>query len=103
MRSEAGVGWQQGGAGVSGLLCLSGFLGGRSGRTREGERRWSLILECACAEPACSSGRVWRGLLEEKQGKREAKGKERAGGRGESVLCACVRALATTAAGESRG
>lgn len=80
MRSEAGVGWHQGGAGVSGLLCLSGFLGGRSRRTRKGERRWSLIVECACAERAGSFGRVWRGLLEEKQGKREAKGKERAGG-----------------------
>lgn len=29
----------QGGAGVSGLMCLSGFLGGRSKRTRQGERR----------------------------------------------------------------
>ena len=103
MRSELRVGWQRGGAGVSGLMCLSGFLGGRSKRTRKGERRRSWVVECACAEQAGSSGRVWRGLLEEKQGKREAKGKERAGGRGENVVCACVRALATTAAGESRG
>lgn len=80
MRSEARVGWQQGGAGLSRLLCLSGFLGGRSKRTRKGERRRSRIVECACAERAGSSVRVWRGLLEEKQGKREAKGKERAGG-----------------------
>lgn len=80
MRSEARVDWQPGGAGVSGLLCLSGFLGGRSKRTRKGERQRSWVVECACAERAGSSGRVWRGLLEEKQGKREAKGKGRAGG-----------------------
>ena len=80
MRNELRVGWQRGGAGVSGLMCLSGFLGGRSKRTRQGERRRSWVVECACAERAGSSGRVWRGLLEEKQGKREAKGKERAGG-----------------------
>lgn len=56
---------------------------------------------------AGSAGRVWRGLLEEKQGKREAEGEEGRGvgvGRGgESALCACVQGLATTAAGEARG
>ena len=52
MRSELRVGWQRGGAGVSGLMCLSGFLGGRSKRTRQGERRRGWVVECACAQRA---------------------------------------------------
>lgn len=79
MRIELRVGWQRGGAGLRRLMCLSGFLGGRSKRTRKGERRRSWVVDAhAPSEPVAL--RVWRGLLEEKPGKREAKGKERAGG-----------------------
>lgn len=34
MRREPRVGWRRVGPGASGLMCLSGFLGGRSQRTR---------------------------------------------------------------------
>lgn len=68
-------------------------MGGQSARVK-GERRWGWAVECARAERADSSGRAWRGLLE-KQGKREAKGKERAGGRGEGECVLRMRASAS--------
>lgn len=43
------------------------------------------------------------GALRGEAGEKGSEGKGKGGGRGENVVCACVRALATTAAGESRG
>lgn len=53
-----------------------------SGRKAVGSGEGAGKGPCACAGRAGSSGRAWRGLLEEKPGKREAEGKE---GRGEGV------------------